>query len=196
MFAKDMFLAAEAIALRINLVIQRHRVLRPARRQRIARRLWGNPRTRSWLLRHGFTPDRIGQVISEQRLHNLTVAAGLNLLRDFLRGTPAVTGLNYFALGIGTTAAADGDTTLQTEVYRDAFTQTSVAAKSLTIKYYLSSTQANGNTISEAALVGNGATSTPNSGALFARSVFTGDAKTSAQAWTFTWTITLTDDGV
>ena len=128
--------------------------------------------------------------------HNLVVTAGLNLLRDYLRGTPAVTGLNYFAIGTGTTAAAAGNTALQTEVFRDTYTQTSVTAGTLTIKYYLASGSANGNTIAEAGLFGNGATGAANSGTLFARAVFAADAKTVSEAWTFTWDVTLADDGV
>ena len=137
-----------------------------------------------------------GTLLRRVETHNLVVTAGLNLIRDLLRGAAGVTGLNYFAYGTGTTAAAAGNTTLQTEVGRDNYTQTSIVDGKLTIKYYLASTAGNGNTISEAGLFGNGATATANSGTLFARAVFAGEAKTSAQAWTFTWEVTVTDDGV
>lgn len=130
--------------------------------------------------------------VSTEEYHNLAVDDGLNLLRDFLNGD-AVTGLNMFALGTGTNAVTNADHTLQTEVFRDQFTQLSKPGTGqLQIKYYLSSTSANGNTLSEAGVFGNGATSAANSGIMAARVTFPGDAKTSAQAWTFIWTFSLT----
>ncbi len=137
-----------------------------------------------------------GEHLRREAVHNLVPTSGLNLIRDLIRGTAGVTCLNYFAIGTGTTAAAVGNTQLVTEVFRDVFTQTSVANGQLTIKYYLASGSANGNTIVEAGLFGDDATATANSGTLFARAVFIGDAKTSAEAWTFTWIVTIADDGV
>lgn len=131
-----------------------------------------------------------GELLRTEETHNLFVDAGLNLLRDFLN-LGAGTGLNRFALGTGTTAVTAADTLLQTEVFRAAFTQTTTANHQLTVKYYLAAGSANGNTITEAGIFGNGATDTANSGTLFARVLFTADAKTSAEAWTFSWIFTL-----
>lgn len=131
-----------------------------------------------------------GELLRTEETHNLFVDAGLNLIRDFLN-LGAGTGLNRFAIGTGTTAVTAADTQLQTEVFRDQFTQKTTATKQLTVKYFLASGSANGNTITEAGIFGNGATDTANSGALFARVLQTADAKTSAEAWTYTWIFTL-----
>lgn len=135
-----------------------------------------------------------GEHLSRESIHNLVPTVGLNLIRDLLRGASTAT-LNYIALGTGTTAPAAANTALQTEVFRDVFTQTTVADGKIAIKYYLGSASANGNTLAEAGLFA-GATATAGSGTLFARVTFTPDAKTSAQAWTFTWEVTIADDGV
>lgn len=130
-----------------------------------------------------------GELLRTEETHNLFVDAGLNMLRDFLN-VGAVTGLNRFAIGTGTTAVTAADTLLVTEVFRDQFTQKTTASKQLTVKYFLASGSANGNTITEAGIFGNGATNTANSGTLFARVLQTADAKTSAEAWTFSWIFT------
>lgn len=131
-----------------------------------------------------------GELLRTEETHNLFVDAGLNLIRDFFDGD-AVTGMNRFAIGTGTTAVTALDTKLATEVFRDAFTQkTGTVSKTLTIKYYLASGSANGNTITEAAIFGNGATDTVDTGTLCARVILTADAKTSAEAWTWTWIFT------
>lgn len=130
-----------------------------------------------------------GELLRTEETHNLFVDAGLNLLRDLLN-SGAVTGMNRFAVGTGTIAVTAADTLLQTEVFRGAFTQTTTATKQLTVKYFLASGSANGNTITEAGIFGNGATDTANSGTLCARVLQTADAKTSAEAWTYTWIFT------
>jgi hypothetical protein len=129
-----------------------------------------------------------GKVKSEE-YHNLTVNSGLDLIRDFFYGD-AVEPLNFFAVGTGTTAEAETDTQLVTEVHRDQFTKKTKITHGVEFQYYLSSTTANGNVISEAGLFGNGATATANTGIMYARVTFPGEEKTSAEAWTFRWTLT------
>lgn len=130
-----------------------------------------------------------GELLRTEETHNLFVDAGLNLIRDFFDGD-SVTGFEYFALGTGTTAVTASDVLLDTEVFRAAFTQKTSTAKVLTVKYYLASGSANGNTIAEGAVFANGATGTADTGTLCARVLFTPDAKTSAEAWTFSWIFT------
>jgi hypothetical protein len=127
--------------------------------------------------------------VTTEEYHNLAVDSGLNLIRDFLFGD-AVSGLTRFALGTGITAESPSDIALGTEVHRDQFTKITKIAKGIEIKYYLSSTTANGNVIGEAGLFGNGATDTANSGTMYARVTFPAEEKTSAEAWTITWTLT------
>jgi len=130
-----------------------------------------------------------GELLRTEKTHNLFVDAGLNLIRDFFNGS-VLTGFERFAIGTGTATVAAANTQLQTEVFRDVFTQKTTATKQLTVKYYLASGSANGNTITEAGIFGNGATATINSGTLCARVLFTADAKTSSEAWTYTWIFT------
>ena len=139
--------------------------------------------------RRAATDGRLLGVIEEA---NLSPTVARNLLRDFLFGD-AVTGLNYFAAGTGSTAPAATDTQLGVEVFRDTWTTlTKTADGVLQMQYYLGTGSANGSTIAEAGAFGNGATAAANSGTLYARATFTPTAKTNAEAWTFTWTFTLT----
>lgn len=152
-------------------------------------------------MRHNFTLDAYtpdGAYIRRRVCqHNLVTNVGLDLLRNFLFGDP-VTGLNYFALGstVGNPIQPIW-AGLGTERFRDVFTQKLKSApKQLTIKQYVSSQQANGYTYTEAGLFGNGATAQLNSGTFFAGLNFTGQVKTTAEAWTITWVIDIFDDGV
>jgi len=129
------------------------------------------------------------QILRTEKVGNLAVLSGRNLLRDFLYGD-AVSGLGRFALGTDGTAPTANDTALGTEVFRDQFTKVTKESGKLTAQYYLSSTSANGNTLQEAGAFANGATDTPGSGTLYARVTFTPIAKTSSIAVTFTWELT------
>ncbi len=127
------------------------------------------------------------KLLDKQEVHNLAVLSGRNLLRDFLGGD-VVTGLNCFAVGTDDTSPVAGDTTLGTEVFRDtSFTQLTETDGNLNVKYYLASGSANGNTLVEAGLFGNGATGVPDSGTLYARVIFNQIVKTVAIAVTFSW---------
>lgn len=126
-----------------------------------------------------------GVVLSRQRQHNLVVTAGRNLIRDLLKGDSAAT-LTHFALGTGATAVAATDTTLGTEVFRDALTQKTASAATLTCTYYLAAGSANGNTLREAGLL-----TASSLGTLYARVVLVSPiVKTAAIAVTFAWDLT------
>jgi len=127
-----------------------------------------------------------GATLDSQEHHNLVVDGGLNAVRDFL---DAGTGnaLSHFAVGTGTAAVTAADTDLDTEVFRDAFVGTATSNKTLTISYFLTSGDANGNTLSEAGLFDD-----PTAGNMFARVLLSPPiVKTSSIAVTFTWTINM-----
>lgn len=127
-----------------------------------------------------------GELLHREELHNLVVDSGLNLIRDLLDGD-APAGLTHMAVGTGSTAAAAGDTTLGTEVYRGAVTQRVSTSKTLVVKWFVSSTQANGSTLAEAAIF-----NASSGGTMFARAVLaTTIAKSSAITVSLTWTINL-----
>lgn len=118
--------------------------------------------------------------------HNLVTTAGRNLLRDFL-ATLAPAGLTHFAVGTNGAAAATTDTVLGTEVFRDLVTSRTSTSLALTVKYFLSTGSANGQTLREAGLLNAAA-----NGTLFARFVLSNPiVKTSTISVTFTWTISL-----
>ncbi len=132
-----------------------------------------------------------GRLLARERVHNLVTLAGRNLARDLLVGDATAT-LTHFALGTGTTSVVAGDTALETEVYRDVITQTSTSDGEVEVKQYLSSTEANGSSLSEAGLL-----TASTGGVLFARVTYTPIAKTSSIAVSFTWTVTIgASDGV
>lgn len=125
-----------------------------------------------------------GRLVHREERHNMAVLAGRNLIRDALAGD-AVTGLTHFAVGTGSAAVTATDTALGAEVLRLPIqTKTKDAAK-LQIMQYLSSTQANGNTLTEAGLFND-----PAAGTMYARVVHAGIVKTSALAVTYTWDLT------
>lgn len=126
---------------------------------------------------------RTGRVIHRQSGSNLVVTAGFNIIRDLLYGDAGV--LTYFAIGTSSTAAALGQTALVTEVFRTTITTKTKASAKLTCVLYLSSTLANGNTISEAGLFDVGGVN------MYARYVLgTPIVKVADLAVTFTWELT------
>ena len=82
--------------------------------------------------------------------------AMLNAIRNYLYdGSDAADFLpSHVALGTGTTAAAASDTTLETEVYRDAISS-SVKPASKKVRHTLSlnAGEGNGNTLTECGLI-------------------------------------------
>jgi hypothetical protein len=132
-----------------------------------------------------------GKLLDVIKKHNLYVTLGKTLIANLLNCTADVTGLNYFAVGTGDTAAALTDTKLEAEEFRDTFTKTTVTTGNLNVQYYLASGDANGNTLTEAGLFGDDATGVADSGTLAARAVHTGIAKTASVAITYSWDITI-----
>ncbi len=59
---------------------------------------------------------RNGKVIGERDIHNLITTVGKALLAGRLNGVGAPAAATYLAVGVGTNAAAAGDTALQTEI--------------------------------------------------------------------------------
>ena len=134
-------------------------------------------------------PDGKLTLVRRIHRHNRVTTAGFNLLRNMLNGD-AESGVLKFSVGTSATAPAAGDTQLGTEVFRDTPLQKTKDVGKLTVKHYLSSTQANGNTLAEAGLHCTGATASANTGTLYARVTYTGIVKTTSVAVTYTWDLT------
>ena len=88
----------------------------------------------------------------------MIVDAFLNAIRDALYGD-SITYPTHLAIGSGTTDAAPGDTTLESEIYPNGVNRSTVDSKTKTtskkISYYMTvgASEANGNTLTEAGLI-------------------------------------------
>ena len=93
--------------------------------------------------------------------------------------------MTHMALGTGTNAAAVGDTTLQTEIDRNALTSTTVSTN--TVAYGCTWAAGDGTgAITEAGLF-----DAASSGDMLARTVFSVVNKGASDSITITWTITI-----
>ncbi len=113
----------------------------------------------------------------EMLANNLTAASPTN--------TPRVT---HVALGSGTNTPANGDTTLQTETYRNAAASRTNVSNIAYITGFFSATETSG-TYREVALFCNG-TGSANSGVLLSR-VAVNITKTTSETLTIDWTLTI-----
>ena len=130
-----------------------------------------------------------GELIERIEEHNLVTEKGLNNLRDYLAGEATDAEPSHFAIGTGTTDETLSDTQLENEVFRDIFTETiNQNIGEVKWKYYLASGDANTNDISEAGLFND-----ESAGDMFARVTFEPDTKTEDEAWTFTWTLNISN---
>jgi hypothetical protein len=121
----------------------------------------------------------------QEPVHNLAVGSGRNLIRDLLDGD-SVNGVTHFAVGTGTTAVVDNDTTLGTQVFRDVTTVRTSTAQKLEVQYFLGTGDANGNTLAEIGLF-----NAASAGTMYARVILASTiVKDATKAVTFTWDLT------
>jgi hypothetical protein len=116
-------------------------------------------------------------------VENLVVTAGKNWVAD--RMNDANTVMTHMALGTGTTAAAAGNTTLVTELDRNALTSTTVSTN--TIAYAATWAAGDGT----GAITEAGIFDAASSGDMLARTVFSVVNKAASDSITITWTITI-----
>jgi hypothetical protein len=118
-----------------------------------------------------------------QEIENLVVTAGKNWVAD--RMNDANTVMSHMAIGTGTTAAAAGNTTLVTELDRNALTSTTVTANAVA---YVATWAAGDGT---GAVTESGIFDASSGGDMLARTVFSVVNKGAADSMTVTWTITV-----
>ena len=136
-----------------------------------------------------WNPD--GSLAEEQIIENLIVTAGKTAIANqFVSGSPSPDPLrvNYIALGSGTNAPAAGDTTLQTEVYRNATASGWNVSNASTLTGFYSATETSG-TYREAGLFIAG-TASANTGTLLSR-VAINITKSAIQTLTIEWQVTI-----
>ncbi len=118
-----------------------------------------------------------------QETDNLVVTAGKEWVAD--RMNDANTVMTHMALGTGTTPAAAGDTTLDSELDRNTLSSTTVSTN--TIAYGCTWPAGDGTgAITEAGLF-----DAVTTGDMLARTVFSVVNKGSSDSITITWTITI-----
>lgn len=122
---------------------------------------------------------------------NLVVTAGRAAIAAFLGNvspTPTTLYPNYVALGTGTNSPANGDTTLQTETYRNAVASRTNASNVAFITGFFSASETTG-TFRECALFIAG-TASANTGTLLSR-VAINITKGGTETLTLDWSLTI-----
>lgn len=129
--------------------------------------------------------DRDGHTKHDETVENLITTAGKNATIARLASSPGTAVPTHMAIGTGTTAAAAGDTTLQTEIDRNALSSNTASTNVLTMVGNWAAGDGTG-AITEA-----GVLSASTSGTLFSRAVFTVINKAAGDTLQITWTYTL-----
>ena len=129
-------------------------------------------------------PD--GQVKDERDLKNLVVSTGLAFIASRMKEATADV-MSHMSLGTGTTAAALGNTTLETEISgsRVSLTSTTVTANQVT---YIASFAAG---VGTGAVTESGIFNASSSGTMLCRTVFPVVNKQAGDSMNVTWTVTV-----
>jgi hypothetical protein len=130
--------------------------------------------------------DSDGNLKQEERCHNLITTAGRNAIVERLDSSAATEVPTHMAIGTGTNAAAAGDTTLQTELDRNALTSNTSSGNVLTMVGNWAAGDGTG-AITEAGVLNAAA-----NGTLYSRAVFSVINKAAGDTLQITWTYTLT----
>lgn len=129
--------------------------------------------------------DAAGREVSRERRHNLVVTAGRNQVAAYLAADdPAPP--SHIAVGTSATAVSASQTALVAEVFRSTLTKTVQTSGTVTFSHYVSTDEANGNTIREAALL-----SASSGGTMTARVTHDAVVKTASVAITYVWEVGL-----
>lgn len=127
-------------------------------------------------------PD--GNIKDEKKVENLIVDTGLDYIASRMNGTSESV-MSHMAVGTGSTAAAAADTTLGTELDRNALTSTTVTSNA--IAYVCSWSAGDGTgSLTEAGLF-----NASSAGTMLCRTVFGTVTKAADDSMTITWTITV-----
>lgn len=130
--------------------------------------------------------DEHGNVKETKEVKNLVVDDGLGYIASRMKDASA-TAMGYMELGTGTTAAAAGDSTLQTIIgsSRTALTSTTVTANAVA---YVASFAAG---VGTGAVTEAGILNASSGGTLLCRTVFSAVNKGASDSMTITWTVTI-----
>jgi hypothetical protein len=133
--------------------------------------------------------DEHGNVKQEEEVKNLVVTVGKNFIASSMAKTttnsPAA--MTHMEVGTGTTAAAVGDTALQTAVASSRVTLTSTTVTTNNVAYVASFPAGTGT----GALTEAGIFNASSSGTMLCRTVFSVINKGAADTLGITWTVTV-----
>jgi len=130
--------------------------------------------------------DEHGNVKQEEEIKNLVVTVGKNFIASRIKDATA-TAMTHMEVGTGTTAAAVGDTALQTAVASSRVTLTSTTVTTNNVAYVASFPAGTGT----GALTEAGIFNASSSGTLLCRTVFSVINKGAADTLGITWTVTV-----
>ena len=130
--------------------------------------------------------DEHGRIKQTEEVDNLITTAGRNAIVERLDSSPGTSQPTHMAIGTGTNAAAAGDTTLQTELDRNALTSNTASTNVLTLVGDWAAGDGTG-AITEAGVLNNS-----SGGTLYSRAVFSVINKAAGDTLQITWTYTLT----
>jgi hypothetical protein len=133
--------------------------------------------------------DEHGNVKQEEEVKNLVVTVGKNFIASSMAKTttnsPAA--MTHMEVGTGTTAAAVGDTALQTAVASSRVTLTSTTVTTNNVAYVATFPAGTGT----GALTEAGLFNASSSGTMLCRTVFSVINKGAADTLGITWTVTV-----
>jgi hypothetical protein len=133
--------------------------------------------------------DEHGNVKQEEEVKNLVVTVGKNFIASSMTKTttnsPAA--MTHMEVGTGTTAAAVGDTTLETAVASSRVTLTSATVTTNNVAYVATFPAGTGT----GALTEAGIFNASSSGTMLCRTVFSVINKGAADTLGITWTVTV-----
>ena len=127
-----------------------------------------------------------GSIKETREFKNLVVSTGTAYIASRMKDTTA-TAMTHMELGTGTTAAANGDTTLGTLISssRTALTTTTVSSNTIT---YVATFNAG---VGTGAVTEAGIFNASSAGTMLCRTVFPVVNKQSGDSMTVTWTVTI-----
>jgi hypothetical protein len=127
-----------------------------------------------------------GAIKDSREIKNLVVTTGKNYIASRMKDATA-TAMTHMELGTGATAAAVGDTALQTAISGSRVTLTSTTVTTNAVAYVASFPAGTGTGAVTEAGVFNAA----SAGTMLCRTVFSVVNKGAADAMSITWTITV-----
>jgi|TARA_B100000131_G_scaffold68199_1_gene64518 hypothetical protein len=130
--------------------------------------------------------DKHGKVKDTREVDNLVVDTGLAFIASRMKDASA-TAMTHMELGTGTTAAAAGNTALETAISGSRTALTSTTVTSNAVAYVASFAAGTGTgAVTEAGILNAG-----SGGTLLCRTVFSVVNKGASDSMTITWTVTI-----